>query len=102
MASNQERTESKELALTDREFELFVRGAQSIECDLRSQEMEFIAFVLGCLGLRPGELCHIHEDWINWRRQMIEIPKHDPADKAAELSCSLIQPSQRLLMLIAP
>lgn len=58
-------TESKELALTDREFELFVREPQSIECDLRSQETEFIAFVLGRLGLRPGELGHIHEDWIN-------------------------------------
>jgi integrase len=77
-------TESKELALTDREFELFVRGAQNIECDLRSQETEFIAFVLGRLGLRPGELCHIHEDWINWRRRMIEIPTHDPCDKGKD------------------
>lgn len=77
-------TESRELALTDREFELFVRGAQSIECDLRSQETEFIAFVLGRLGLRPGELCHIHEDWIDWRRRMIEIPKHDPCTKGKD------------------
>ncbi|WP_336358980.1 tyrosine-type recombinase/integrase [Haloarcula sp. CGMCC 1.6347] len=77
-------TESKELALTDREFELFVRGAQSIKCDLRSQETEFIAFVLGRLGLRPGELCHIHEDWINWRRRMIEIPQHDPCTKGKD------------------
>jgi len=77
-------TESKELALTDREFELFVRGAQSLECDLRSQETEFIAFVLGRLGLRPGELCHIHEDWVNWRRRMIEVPKHDPCDKGKD------------------
>jgi len=77
-------TESRELALTDREFELFVRGAQSIECDLRSQETEFIAFVLGRLGLRPGELCHIHEDWINWRRRMIEIPKHDACTKGKD------------------
>jgi hypothetical protein len=33
-----------------------------------------IAFVLGCLGLRSGELCHLHRDWIDWRRRMIEIP----------------------------
>lgn len=65
-------TMSKELALDDREFELFVRGAQSLECDLRSQETEFIAFVLGRLGLRPRELCHIHE---GWRRRMIETKK---------------------------
>jgi len=77
-------THSRELALTDREFELFVRGAQSIDCDLRSQEAEFIAFVLGRLGLRPGELCHIDADWINLRRRMIEIPKHDPCDKGKD------------------
>jgi len=75
---------SKELALDDREFELFVRGAQNIGCDLRSQETEFIAFVLGRLGLRPGELCHIREEWINWRRRMIEIPKHDPCTKGKD------------------
>jgi len=84
MPNSQDRTESKELALSDREFELFVRGAQEIECDLRSQETEFIAFVLGRLGLRPGELCHIHEDWVNWRRRMIEIPRHDPCSKGKD------------------
>lgn len=77
-------TESKELALNDREFELFIRGAQHIDCDLRSQETVFLGFVLGRLGLRPGELCHIHEDWINWRRRMIEIPKHDPCSKGKD------------------
>ncbi|MDS0284687.1 tyrosine-type recombinase/integrase [Haloarcula onubensis] len=77
-------TESKELALDDREFELFVRAAQNLDCDLRSQETVFVAFVLGRLGLRPGELCHIHSDWINWRRRMIEIPAHDPCDKGKD------------------
>jgi len=77
-------TESKELALTDREFELFVREANALECDLRSEETEFLAFVLGRLGLRPGELCHIHKDWVNWRRRMIEIPKHDTCTKGRD------------------
>jgi len=77
-------TESKELALTDREFERFVRAVRGIDCGLRRQESEFIAFTLGRLGLRPGELCHIHEDWINWRTRMIEIPKHDPCTKGKD------------------
>jgi len=77
-------TESRELALTDRQFELFVREAQSLDCDLRSQESVFIAFVLGRLGLRPGELCHISADWINWRRRMIEIPRHDACTKGRD------------------
>jgi len=67
-------TESRELALDDREFELFVRAARQLDCDLKSQEAVFIAFVCGRLGLRSGELTHLHEDWIDWRRRMIKIP----------------------------
>lgn len=67
-------TESRELALDDREFELFVRGCRNLDCELKRQEATFIAFVLGRLGLRSGELCHLHRDWIDWRRRMIEIP----------------------------
>ena len=70
-------TESRELALTDREFELFVRAARRLNCDLKSQEAVFIGFVCGRLGLRPGELVHIHEDWIDWRNRMIVIPAYD-------------------------
>jgi integrase len=70
-------TESRELALDDREFEKFVRGARRIECDLRRQEAVFIAFVLGRLGLRPGELCHLTSDWIDWRKRMIKVPSYD-------------------------
>jgi hypothetical protein len=29
-------TESRELALDDREFELFVRGCRNLDCNLRS------------------------------------------------------------------
>jgi len=74
-------TESRELALNDREFELFVRGCRDIDCDLRSQESMMIAFAGGRLGLRPGELTHIREEWVDWRRRMIEIPAQQDCRK---------------------
>jgi integrase len=77
-------THSREYALDDREFELFVEGARRIDCDLRSLESQFLAFVGGRLGLRPGEICHMEDDWINWRRRMIEIPLHEPCDKGKD------------------
>lgn len=70
--------------MTDREFELFVEGARRIDCDLRSLESRFLAFVGGRLGLRPGEVCHMKSDWINWRRRMIEIPYHSECRKGKD------------------
>ena len=74
-------THSREYALTDREFELFVEGARRIDDDRRRLEGLFVAFVGGRLGLRPGELCHIQEDWIDWRRRRVAIPYHEPCEK---------------------
>jgi len=32
----------------------------------------------GRLGLRPGEIQHLHEGWIDWDRGVIRIPQRDP------------------------
>ncbi len=37
-------------------------------------QARFIILVGGRLGLRKGEIAHIKEKWVNWRRSMIEIP----------------------------
>jgi len=47
-------------------------------------ESQFLAFVGGQFGLRPGEICHMTEDWINWRRWMVEIPQHEGWEKAKD------------------
>lgn len=41
-------------------------------------EGRFIVLVGGRLGLRRGELAHMTEEWIDWRRSMICIPRHEP------------------------
>jgi len=80
-------THSREYALDDREFELFVEGARRIGDDYRRLEGLFVAFIGGRLGLRPGELCHIQEDWIDWRRRRIAIPYHEPCTKGKDGGC---------------
>lgn len=66
---------SKESALSPREFELLLEGANRIEKKRQRREARFIILVAGRLGLRAGEITHLQADWINWRKQRIEIPR---------------------------
>jgi len=74
---------TKEDALTDREFTLLLEGADRM-AEPRGFQARFILLVGGRLGLRPGEICHLDESWVNWRRDMIEIPRHDPCTKGKD------------------
>lgn len=77
-------THSKELALSEREFELLLDGCRQIPCELRSLEAQFIAFAAGRLGLRSGEIVHIRAEWVDWREQMIRIPAYQPCTKGRD------------------
>ncbi|WP_311170658.1 site-specific integrase [Halobellus ordinarius] len=70
---------SKADAVDDREFERLLEGARELGESQYYYEPDpvFTVYVLGRLGLRRGELCHLREDWIDWREQMIRIPEHD-------------------------
>jgi hypothetical protein len=67
---------SKADALGDTEFESLVETTYDME-DYYGLQARFILFVCGRLGLRVGELAHLTEDWIDERRSMICIPRHD-------------------------
>lgn len=68
-------TESKEDALTEMEFERFFDSTYSFDQE-KALECRFLAVVLGRLGLRRGEACHIQSDWIDWDHHLIQIPRH--------------------------
>jgi len=70
----------KEDALDDREFELFLEGARALP-EPRSFDARLIALLAGRLGLRAGEIAHMTEDWINTRKNRIEIPRHEDCEK---------------------
>lgn len=71
---------TREDALNDREFQLLLEGAREME-HYYSQQARFIILVAGRLGMRKGEITHIQEEWIDWRKDMIEIPRFEPCDK---------------------
>lgn len=77
-------THSKELALNDREFELLLEGARAIDDDWQRRQARFAILVAGRLGLRAGEITHMRESWIDYRRRRIEIPADQPCDKGKD------------------
>lgn len=77
-------THSKEDALSEREFELLLEAASRLSASdyYYTADPEFTIYVLGRLGLRRGELAHLREEWIDWRRKMIVIPQSSPCHGA--------------------
>lgn len=75
---------SKEDSLTDREFELLLEAAHDLDGDYFELETKFIILVAGRLGLRAGEIVHMHESWIDWRRRMIVIPAFQECEKGRD------------------
>lgn len=71
---------SRENALTDREFELLVEAAEQLD-NYYSIQAKFLIFTMGRLGMRRGEVTHMDKSWIDWRRNMIEIPRAKDCNK---------------------
>lgn len=72
---------TREKALTEREFERLLIGAMRIDDSEASMEARAVLLIGGRLGLRPGEVTHIGESWVNRRREMLTIPSQDPCKK---------------------
>jgi len=47
-------------------------------------QCQFVVLVAGRLGLRAGEIAHMTEDWIDWRRNLICIPRYEPCDSGRD------------------
>jgi len=73
----------KERALSDRQFELLLEGAASTREYYGDQPL-VACLALGRLGLRRAELAHLRADWIDERREMIEIPPHQPCESGRD------------------
>lgn len=78
------RQQTREKALTERQFERLLIGAMRIEDATESMETRAMLLIGGRLGLRPGEVTHLDASWINRRREMLSIPSHDPCTKGRD------------------
>lgn len=58
-------------------YSLYLGG---LAVDDRSERLQTCYVLLGAgrLGLTPGELLHLHEGWLDWRRGEVHVPAHDP------------------------
>lgn len=66
----------KEDALSDREFERAVEATYRLDDDYFAVEARMILFAAGRLGMRSGEITHLKEDWVDWRANLIKIPRY--------------------------
>jgi len=76
-------THSKDDALSDREYQLLLEGAGKMR-DYYGQQARFVILLAGRLGLRAGEIAHMDASWVDWRRNMIVVPRHDPCSKGQD------------------
>jgi len=75
------REQTREKALTERQFERLLIGAMRMDDTQRSMETRAMLLIGGRMGLRPGEVTHIDGSWVNRRREMLSIPSHDCCTK---------------------
>lgn len=73
-------------ALDDSTFDELLAAADRLNYPY-DVEARFILIGCGRLGLRAGELCHVHTDWIDWGREMLKIPSHYPCRKSDGEPC---------------
>ncbi|GAB7010437.1 tyrosine-type recombinase/integrase [Halorubrum trueperi] len=78
------RQQTREKALTERQFERLLIGAMRIEDAEQAMETRAMLLIGGRLGLRPGEVTHLDASWINRRREMLSIPNHDSCTKGRD------------------
>lgn len=70
---------SSQDALDDTGFERLWEATDELQPSF-GRECAFLLVAGGRLGMRAGEIAHIHRSWIDWDRKLIEIPNHDPCD----------------------
>lgn len=80
------RVETRERVLNAGEFERLLIGALRLDGD-SGLEAWSACVIMGRLGLRAGEFCHLSSGWIDSRQRIISIPSHDPCEKGRGVVC---------------
>lgn len=66
---------SKEDVVTDAEYNQILAATEQIK-DRFEVECRFLLVATARLGMRAGEVAHIHQDWVNWDRSLIQVPRY--------------------------
>ena len=65
-------------ALSPEGFYSLYLGGLTLESETRRRDACYVITLVGRLGLRPEEVTHLHEDWIDWERGEVQVPARDP------------------------
>lgn len=76
-APNKSVRHTKEDALDTRAFEQLLEATYRLD-EYYGLQCRFVVLVAGRLGMRAGEIAHMKADWVDWRRSLIDIPRHQP------------------------
>lgn len=71
---------SHEDALSDAEFEALLDATSELD-NPHDEDTYTILLLGGRLGMRAGEISHMEQEWIDWERDQIRIPTHEPCTK---------------------
>lgn len=63
---------SRDDALDDHEFEQLLEA-----CDVKKPRERLVILLAGDLGMREGEIAHMHRSWVNFQRGHVVIPSKD-------------------------
>jgi len=66
-------------ALSESEFQALLDAVDDMDEPFRT-ECRFILVAGGRLGMRAGEITHFREDWVDWGRSVIDIPRFQDCD----------------------
>lgn len=75
---------SKERVLSEREFERLLQSTEQLDDNWYRDVTRFVVLLSGRLGLRAGEIAHLHRDWVDFRDGIINIPKQDRCSKGED------------------
>jgi helix-turn-helix protein len=81
------------MALDPSEFYSLYLGSLALPDETHRTQASVVTLLGGRLGLRPGEIQHLHEGWIDWDRGELCIPDRDPC--ACELCWQTARTAQR-------
>lgn len=84
---------SPSMALDPSAFYSLYLGSLALPDEQHRTHASVVTLLSGRLGLRPGEIQHLHEGWIDWDRGELTIPERDPC--ACELCWQTARFAQR-------
>ena len=81
------------MALDPAAFYSLYLGSLALPDERHRTHASVVTLLSGRLGLRPGEIQHLHEGWIDWDRGELRIPDRDPC--ACDLCWQTARNAQR-------